>query len=676
MNTPDPAETFLVEADDLLNQVEDTLLEVENRPDDVEAIHRLFRAFHTIKGSGAMFGFSAVSGFSHHVETVLDHVRGGRVTVTPPLIALVLAARDHIKALLAFRGAADPLHEAKSHDLENQLRVFLPDSSASTVAKNSAPAPQMSARSCGASETHYRIRFQPGPGIAATGLDPATLLTELRSLGSLSVSVDTQAVPVLSVLDPERCYVAWDLELSTAQELNRIRDVFIFVEDESVITIQPVAPQSAPDAAPVQAKTVDAPVVAGSARPSEMHAHGANTGIVRVSSEKLDRLVNLVGELVINQSRLAQVSAKIDSADLVGPVEALERLVAEMRDSVLGIRMTPIGSTFGRFKRLVHDLSHELHKKVDLVTEGGETELDKTVLDQLGDPLVHLIRNSVDHGIETPDARREAGKSATGTVRLSASHQGSHVVIEIADDGRGIDVQAVRQKAIEKKLIEPNTTLSEKDTFDLIFLPGFSTAKEVTSVSGRGVGMDVVKRQLEALRGSIEISSAGGRGTTIRLTLPLTLAIIEGLLVEVNSDQFVVPLSAVLENVEIASERDGRICAQNTVAVRGELVPYICLRDLFEIPGGRPRLEKVVIVAHNGQRVGLSVDRVIGKHQTVIQSLGRFYRDIEVASGATIMGDGRVALILDVAGLLRAQTAAIELERPTLNSSPLTHAAA
>jgi len=360
---------------------------------------------------------------------------------------------------------------------------------------------------------------------------------------------------------------------------------------------------------------------------------------------------------VMNQSRLTQVASLIDQPDLNVPVEELERLIGEVRDTVLGIRMMPIGTTFARFKRLVHDLSGELAKEIDLVTSGEETELDKTVLDRLGDPLVHLIRNSIDHGIESPDARVLAGKPRRGSLRLTAAHIGSSVVITVQDDGRGLDAQTLRAKAIERKLIAPDAVLSQRELFNLILLPGFSTAKQVTSVSGRGVGMDVVKREIDALGGSLQIASEPGRGTTISATLPLTLAIIDGLLVEIGSDQFIIPMSTVQENVELVPAERARHNGRNAVAIRGELVPYVYLRETFAIGGAEPELEKIVIVRHGADRVGLVVDRVLGSHQTVIQSLGRFYRDIEVLSGATIMGDGRVALILDLAGLIRVADA-------------------
>jgi two-component system chemotaxis sensor kinase CheA len=386
--------------------------------------------------------------------------------------------------------------------------------------------------------------------------------------------------------------------------------------------------------------------------------------MVRVPAARLDRLVNLVGELVMNQSRLAQVAQSVGLPEIANPVQEMDRLVAELRDDVLGIRMLPIGSIFGRFRRLVHDLSVELGKEVVLETEGEETELDKSILDQLGDPLVHMIRNSVDHGIESPQKRIEQGKPARGTVRLAALHRGSDVVVSVSDDGGGINRAAVRAKAVSRGMISADAELSDRDLLNLILLPGFSTSQSVTNISGRGVGMDVVKKQIEALRGSLSIVSEEGKGTTMSLSLPLTLAIIEGLIVQVGEDQFIIPMAAITENVELDRAQRARNNRRNVITVRGELVPYIDLRAAFDIEGSRPEIEKVVIVRHDEGRVGLVVDLILGNHQTVLQSLGHFFRNIDVVSGATILGDGRVALIFDIAAVVRY----VEKQKNKLNA--------
>jgi two-component system, chemotaxis family, sensor kinase CheA len=669
MTLHNPVQTFLNEAEDLLSRIEEIALDLVPNEQVDDRIHELFRAFHTLKGSGAMFGFDTVAAFTHHVETALDQAREGRLPVSEDLIRLILRSRDQIKALLA----ATQNNQAPPISAGEEIIAALSKLRSSVETPAGFGASNQVAALDGRTEVAvnhaamrtYRVHFRPEPDLMIAGGNPMALLNELRELGDCQVVADIGSVPTLEQLQPLRCHFAWDITLSTDKGLNAIRDVFIFVEDGSELRIEPIdepalndappppvtAPSSA-DNVPSQVKTAHSPSEAVTQRKPV-----AKESSVRVPSERLDRLVNLVGELVMNQSRLSQIAARANVANLAGPVEELERLVDELRDNVLGIRMMPIGATFSRFKRLVHDLSAELGKEIDLVTEGEETELDKTVLDQLGDPLVHLIRNSIGHGIEFPMDRVTAGKPRRGVIRLAATHVGSNVVITITDDGRGIDPGAVRDKAIEKGLIAADAVLSEREMYDLIFRPGFSTATQVTSVSGRGVGMDVVKRQFEALRGQVAMTSCVGKGTTLTLTLPLTLAIIDGLLVEVGRDQFIVPMSVVTENVELPHADRNRNNGRNVVAIRGELVPYVRLRDAFAINGTELDVEKIVIARHGEDRVGLVVDRVLGNHQTVIQSLGKFYRNIDLVSGATIMGDGRVALILDLGGLVRTANA-------------------
>ncbi|HTJ00933.1 MAG TPA: chemotaxis protein CheA [Dongiaceae bacterium] len=665
MNPRNPVETFLTEAEDLLGRIEEIALELEPGQAADDLVGQLFRSFHTIKGSGAMFGFDAAAAFTHHVETVLDQVREGTLAVSAELISLILRAKDQIKVLLEVNPPPAAVIAAGT-DIVTTLNALLPAGAVMPASPKpvpslaAAPAPAATAPTSVAQS--FVICFRPMPELMISGTSPEALLNELRDLGECQVTADIAQVPALDQLQFDHCYLAWNLRLTTSRGMNAIKDVFMFVEDGSEIKIEPAVasvPIALPAAGPVPAPPPGETGVAKKSAPRPASGEPAarkpmaRDSSVRVPSERLDRLVNLVGELVMNQSRLSQVAAAAEVPNLAAPVEELERLVDELRDNVLGIRMMPIGTTFSRFKRLVHDLSAELHKEIDLITEGADTELDKTVLDQLGDPLVHLIRNSIDHGIGTPEARTAAGKPRRGTIRLAAAHVGSNVIITITDDGRGLDPAAIHAKAVEKGLIAAEAKLSERELYDLIFLPGFSTAKQVTGVSGRGVGMDVVKRQFEALRGQVALSSTVGQGTTITLTLPLTLAIIDGLLVEIGGDQFIVPMSVVTENVELHRAERSRNNGRNVVAVRGELVPYLRLRETFATSGAELDVEKIVIARHGADRVGLVVDRVLGSHQTVIQPLGRFYRDISLVSGATIMGDGRVALILDLAGLVR-----------------------
>jgi len=676
-------ETFRLEAEDLLREMEEVILLIEDNPADREAIDRLFRAVHTIKGSSGMFGLTDIVSLAHHVETVLEKVRSGTLSVGRALIDLVLASRDHFSAMI----------EGQNVDMMAVGTVIARLQTMLGGGKAAAPgaaAKKAGGRSKGGAVAAYHIRFLPEPALFCSGTEPALLLEDVRALGECQIVAQTDAIPAWEDFNPENCYLAWDITLSTNGGVNAIRDVFVFVEDISRLEIVDLSGDYTGDPDAPLPKVGEILVDRGDIDQATLHEAmslqnrvgelltglgrvsgekvasalsqqevlrkqqtAAQKDTVRVPSSKLDALINLVGELVTNQARLSQIAGAIGNMDLASPIEESDRLTAELRDLVLNVRMMPIGTTFSRFKRLVRDLSAELGKEIDLATEGAETELDKTVIDRLYDPLIHLIRNSVDHGIETPEVRARAGKPSHGTIRLTAAHHGAHVVISIIDDGKGLDTEAIRRKARERQLIAADRELSDKETFALIFKAGLSTAAKVTDVSGRGVGMDVVKREIDALRGTIDIDSELGRGTTIALSLPLTLAIIDGLLVDVESDRYVIPLSAIEECLELTDDRFATSTERNVIQVRGSPIPLLRLRDVFQIDSPRPPLEKTVVVAVGDVRVGIVVDHVIGNHQTVLKSLGRLYRDADCISGATIMGDGNVALILDLAGLVR-----------------------
>jgi two-component system chemotaxis sensor kinase CheA len=657
-------ESFFLESDDLLASIEEAALCLDSGENTAETVNQLFRAFHTIKGSSGMCGLDGISGFTHHLENLLVKVRDGEIPVSATLTGLVLQAKDHIKNLLS----AEQGGSAPAPGSAERLVAAIEEYSHSGVTNSDKPghAAEQEKPKAGA-ERNWAIRFRPNPQLLACGTNPISLFDELRELGRCEVSAHTDAVPALDAIVPEQCYLWWTITLTSACDRNAMRDVFIFVEDDSKIEIELLeSPAILPSTSVSVEKGVKealaaptSPVAVAGVALKETTKEGAKESSVRVPSGRLDRLVNLVGELVINQSRLAQAAAQSGAPEFTNPVQELERLLSELRDNVLGIRMLPIGTLFGRFRRLVHDLSAELGKEIDLVTEGDETELDKSILDQLGEPLIHCLRNSLDHGIEPPEERLANGKPRRATIRLSAVHTGSDVEVSIQDDGRGIDKDAVRAKAIERQLIPADAVLSDKDIFNLILLPGFSTARQVTNVSGRGVGMDAVKRQIDSLRGTLALTSDPGKGARVVITLPLTLAIIDGLLVEVGVDQFIVPMSVVMENVELLRSQRAQNNGRNVIAVRGELIPYIDLRAAFYIDSEAPAVSKVVIVQKEEQRVGLVVDSVLGTHQTVIQSLGKVFRNVNVVSGATIMGDGRVALILDIASIVRHTERAI-----------------
>jgi two-component system chemotaxis sensor kinase CheA len=701
MSSPDPARgaeqfaaTYREEASELLTDLESTLLDLEARPDDEELVARIFRALHTIKGSGAMFGFTDIASFTHHLENAFDEVRKGKVAVTSALVSLALEGKDQIRAMLS--GDA----ESGRVDRDNLLAALR-----GVVAPKSAPLAAAAAPGAAerAPQRSYRVTFRPNPDLLQDGTNPLGIWAELMSLGQGEIVAAVDPIPCLEDLDPERCYVTWTAFLTTDRDDAALRDVFMFVEDRGELHVEMIddglrgaidymklgeilvergalneedltaALASQPrlgtllkekglvDEDTVRAALAEQQFVRR-ARASRAGAAAPEAHSVRVGADKLDLLVDLVGELVIAQARLSQVAARCEDAELHSIAEDVERLAAELRDNTLNLRMVPIGSTFSRFKRLVHDLAAELKKEIELSTDGAETELDKTVIERLGDPLVHIIRNCCDHGIEPPDTRAAAGKARAGKVRLAAYQSGSSVVIEIHDDGAGLDSEAIRRKAISRGLIEPEARLSEQELFQLIFLPGFSTAATVSAVSGRGVGMDVVKRSVDALRGAVDIESRRGAGTTIRIKLPLTLAIIDGLLVSVGAGRYVLPMSLVEECVEITRESVAEAHGAHLVPVRGELVPYLRLREWFGEGGARPPIEQVAIASAEGLRFGFAVDDVIGQHQTVIKTLGKMYCDTDGLSGATILGDGTVALIVDVAGVIRTVTAAAPRE--------------
>lgn len=682
-------EAYKAEAYELLSELESSLLELEENPTNMELISRVFRAMHTIKGSGAMFGFDDIAQFTHEVETVFDLVREAKISVTKRLVDQTLSACDQIRKMVD--GVSTDEDEVKS--IVADFKEMIPDRPESDAlpADNTANTP---AEACGGMAT-YRIRFVPQADILACGTNPILLLDELRELGECNVFARTHKIPDLEEMDPEKCYLNWDIVLTTAADINAIKDVFIFVEDDCEITIdviddgsdangesackklgeilvdrgdvssdelmQVLKSQKRIGEMLIETKVVDKEAVE-SALSEQEHVKNSqitkkNTAVsssIRVAAEKLDSLVDLVGELVIAQARLSQKANLFNDSELHSIAEEVERLTGELRDNTMDIRMLPIGTTFSKFKRLVRDLSNELGKEVVMETEGGETELDKTVIERLNDPLVHIIRNSIDHGIEGPDVREDAGKPRQGRVHLSAFHSGANVLIQITDDGAGLDRDAIRRRAVERGLIPPDAELPDKEIFGLIFSPGFSTAKTVTEISGRGVGMDVVKRGIDALRGSIEVESEKGIGSTITLKLPLTLAIIEGLMVEIGDGNFVVPLAAVEECVELGSDDAAKVRKRNMMDFRGKIIPYMSLRELFQLGEALPDREQIVITEVNGGRVGFGVDTVIGQHQTVIKALSKVYKEVEGLSGATILGDGTVALILDVHKLLQS----------------------
>jgi two-component system, chemotaxis family, sensor kinase CheA len=648
--------TFLEEAREILVELEAALLALNENRGDKELIGRAFRALHTLKGSGGMFGFDELAAFSHNLENAFDEVRNDRLSVSSELINLSLEALDQIKAMLDEATGSGTASRAVSSEILAKLRQLT--GKAEIQAAQTSPPPALPEVPKDAARD-WHLHFGPGPDLMRHGANPLLLLRELKLLGSLSVKASLAAIPPLAELDAERCYVTWDMVLTTSSSREAIRDVFIFVEDSCELTIEPTA---APSPGPVAATAV-APIPAPEApkaadkKPPPWGRRATDTpdnaSSIRVPAAKLDQFVNLVGELVTVQARLVEIALRAEDAAVVAVSEEIERLTTALRENSISIRMLPIRGTFERFRRLVHDLARDLHKEVELTIEGADTELDKSVIDQLNDPLMHLIRNSMDHGIEPPETRLAAGKRPSATIHLSARHSGASVLITVADDGGGINASAVRERAIEKGLATADAQLTESEIFNFILAPGFSTAQKITDVSGRGVGMDVVRRSVEGLRGTIDIASKPGAGTTVTLRLPLTLAIIDGLLVRVESAYFVLPLATTLECIELTSLDIEKAHGKHMANVRGEIIPYIRLREYFNMKEKRPEREQIMVAETESGRYGFVVDQVLGNHQTVIKNLGRFYRHVDLVSGATILGNGTVALILDPHRLVR-----------------------
>jgi two-component system chemotaxis sensor kinase CheA len=674
----DPTEVFRQEASELFEVLEGALLDLGQRPDDRELVDSAFRALHTIKGSGAMFGFDKVASFTHEFETAFDRVRKGEIRPTQELISVALAAKDYIRALIEDPQSTDDIiGEAILDDLKRFVSSDQPAAVAEIVAVPPlAPAERKQAG------WHLYLEFESH--ILRNGSNPLDLLEDLCKLGPCFVVPVTDGIPFLDEMEPEDCYLKWDVKLHAACDKDAIDDVFMFVSDEMKLTLLPLehveAPAPAPlfllvDEEPVPAVEMPAPEVEAAAAPlaaqpvakleskpepkAEAKRDDRGIATVRVQAERLDELMDRVGELVIAQARLTQLAASGSDLSIKMIAEEIERLASSLRDTTMGARMVPIGSLFGRFRRLIHDLSRDLSKPVEFVTMGEDTELDKTMIECLADPLVHLIRNAIDHGIEDTATRMANGKTEPGRIELAAVHSGAQVLVTVKDNGGGLNTARIRAKAEEQGLIATGAVLSDHEIHQFLFHPGFSTAQTISALSGRGVGMDVVKRTIENMRGSIDLSTRPGQGTTVTLRLPLTLAIIEGLLIRVGEGRYIIPLSAVEECVELTAE-DERSRGRNFLNVRGNLVPFLRLREIMSSTGAPDRHQKTIIISTGETRVGLVADQIIGNHQTVIKSLSKLHSDVTIFSGATILGDGTAALILDVAQLVTLAQSKVE----------------
>lgn len=649
MNMDQALQAFIVESRELLEDMESALLRVTHEADPGDSINEIFRAAHTIKGSAGLFGLDFIVDFAHVAESVLDRVRDGALPIDEAVVSLLLACGDHIARLVGVaaegRTESTPELDADAAPLLAQLHTYL-DTPADETGK-AEPATQGAPADDGM--THWRIALRFGPDVLRNGMDPLSFVRYLGKLGTIvSIETLTDALPPLADMDAESCYLGFEIVLASDAGRAAIEGTFEFVIDDCEVAIEPAgAPETASVAtANASAEAAIDTSATASATIERPAARAGERQSVRVDADKLDRLVDLVGELITASATAMQAGRSLHSSALHEAHSTLIGLVQEVRDNALQLRMVKIGGTFSRFQRVVHDVSREIGKDIVLEISGEDTELDKTVVEKIGDPLTHLVRNSMDHGIESAEVRAARGKPARGTVRLNAYHDSGSIVIEVGDDGGGLSREKILAKAIDRGLVEAGKVLSDQEIYALIFEPGFSTAEQITNLSGRGVGMDVVKRNITALRGTVSIDSDPGVGTTVSVRLPLTLAIINGFQVSVGNSVFVLPLEAVEECVEFREDT-----GHDFMELRGQVLPFVRLRTLFDIQEAAATRQSVVVVRHAGQGFGIIVDRLLGEAQTVIKPLARMFAHLQGISGSSILGSGDVALILDVPAL-------------------------
>ncbi len=709
-----PQDTFFEESNEMLAAMENALLALEQAPGDADLINSLFRSVHTIKGTAGVFGFDGVVSFTHVVESALDKVRAGELELTSELNTLLLSCRDHIAVLVRHAvedSVVSDAAAARDRELLAELRQF---ASVSTQGAVAAVAPEVKPAaktggvvpSVGVNNKNWHISLRFSPEVLRHGMDPLSFLRYLTRMGELAKVIFVNLCNCsLQEMDAETCYTGLEISFCSDADREKIERVFDFVREdcrlvvlpprakieeylaliekmdneqdrigemlvrcgaltqrelEEALSLQGSARESAEGEAPRLGEViVDRKMVAKEVVDKALHRQQENQGktvishSIRVDAAKLDKLVNLVGEMVIAGASTKLIAHTLGNSRLMESMSVMSRLVEEIRDSALRLRMIPIGDMFNRFQRVVRDVSKELGKNIRLEVNGGDTELDKTVIEKISDPLMHLVRNAMDHGLEAHAERSASGKEEVGTVQLNAYHDAGSIVIEVADDGRGLDEERILTKARQQGLVAEGVTLQQQDIFRLIFEPGFSTATAVTNLSGRGVGMDVVRKNIEALRGSVDIESEFGQGTIIRIRLPLTLAIIDGFLVTIGESSYVIPLDMIHECVEMESLVNTGSGKRKHVNLRGEVLPLLYLRDFFAIDDQRVERENIVVVQFGSTKAGLVVDNLIGEFQTVIKPMGRIFRDLKGVSGSTILGSGEVAIILDVPGLIQ-----------------------
>ncbi len=653
---------FVEESLDNVNDLEEALFLLEKDSKNKEIIERIFRAMHSLKGGGAMFGFNDLSEFTHNLETVFDMVRNNKLDVDYDLISLTFASIDHIKRLLEsgdLKDATD-IQEQKKF-IEKVQRYIKGQGSPSGASFSEVTQVQNSG-----TWTNYLITIKPEESLLKNGTNPFFLIEDLTALGEAQTLVLVSRIPELADINVLNIYVDWQFVLYTDQSINDIKDVFIFVEDECKIDIQPLPAGRYIDGQPLNEildrarvsetflkvddfaifKTAAEEKVSTDeeAKKAQLKEHKISS--IRVSSKKIDELVNAVSELVTIQAQLNLFAEKSGDGAISALAENIQKITRQLRDNAFEISLIPLQSELMRFQRLVRDLSKDMKKEIDFIIEGGDIELDKNIIEHLTDPLLHILRNSVDHGIELPDDRIKSGKSPKGTILFKAYYSGSSVIIKVIDDGKGIDPDALFQKAVKKGVVGEKDVLSRKEIFDLVFVSGFSTKDKVSDVSGRGVGMDVVKNKIGEIRGEVSIDSVPGQGTTLTLELPLTLSIIDGLLVMVAGRQYVIPIANIERIFAVGAVKLSQGVA-NSIVIGNEQYAFLNLREMFHEEASDVAKQQFLLVNYEDKKVGLLVDRVVGEYQTVVKPLGRYLRKIDIISGASVMGDGSISMVLD-----------------------------
>jgi len=671
---------FFEESFEGLDAMESGLLEMNEGGTDLETVNTIFRAAHSIKGGSGTFGLGPITSFTHIMEGLLDEMREGKREATPEIINVLLESVDVLRELMtAFQNNEAP-DVSHMEDLQKQLAAIR-DSAAVSSAEPAQDSDSQDADESDEKETTvegWNISFHPHEGLLKTGNDPALILRELGELGEITVEADDSHLPPLADMDPEACYLSWEIYLKGAIEQEQITEIFEWVEDDCDLELTPVYPARNKD----DRRDEDRRVATSDDRRQENRRQEARrpndkapskpATTIRVGTDRIDAIIDMVGELVITQSMLSQLGEDFDMSKLErlrDGLEELERNSRDLQENIMRIRMQPISFAFNRFPRVVHDLSQKLGKKIRLELVGEETEMDKTVMEKINDPLVHLVRNCLDHGLELPEDRIAAGKDDEGYVRLKAFHQGGNIVVEVSDDGRGLSRERILNKAIEKGLVKETDVLTDEAVFMLLFEAGFSTAEQLSDISGRGVGLDVVRRNIESLGGGVEVQSRFGEGSTFTIRLPLTLAVLDGQLFRIGGDTYVLPLASIVESLQINRDLLGGVGNDAEVyRLREEYIPIVRLSDIFSTGEHIDNLENalLVVVEWGEKHIGLLVDELLGQQQVVIKSLETNYERVKGISGATILGDGTVSLILDISGLVEISYSIRDAMKPRL----------